>query len=371
MARRKRSDETNSGMATAGCTATAKPFAESTQYYIAGDLLDDFVFVNKRIPLLVAGVTEENFDAVRARLSDLYGEHKTVCVCNESGVRECALSQLPRGDYEYLRFGGKRLTARRRFDFSDLVEIMEGLRGEGGCEWDRAQTHESIRINLIEEAYELVDAIDSRSRDMMLEEAGDVLLQAVFHTQIARDEGDFGYGDMLTALCRKLLDRHTHIFGGNHADNAEQALGFWNAAKQNEKKYTSSADAMNRVPRNLPALLYAEKIQKIAKKSGYDFETVGDAAGKVDEELRELLAAPADKRVEEAGDLLFAAVNAVRLLGVEPEMALRAASEKFERRFAAAEQLAADKGKKLADCTTDELEELWQAAKKSEKDADR
>lgn len=371
MSHNRSANGTDAGLCADGCATAARPFAESTQYYLASDLLNDFVFVNKRIPLLVADVTADNFDAVRARLSDLYGEHKTVCVCDEGGVREYALSQLPKGDYDYLRFGGKRLTARRRFDFSDLVEIMEGLRAEGGCEWDRAQTHESIRINLIEEAYELVDAIDSRSRDMMLEEAGDVLLQAVFHTQIAKDEGDFGYGDMLTALCRKLLDRHTHIFGGNHADNAEQALGFWNAAKQKEKKYASFADAMSRVPRNLPALLYAEKIQKIAKKSGYDFENAKHAAGKVGEELDELLSAPTEDRVDEAGDLLFAAVNVVRLLGVEPEMALRAAAEKFERRFARAEQLAVDKGKKLADCDAEELDELWETAKKAEKEADR
>ena len=223
--------------------------SESVQFYIAGDILAGYVFVNKRVPLVVTGVTADNFEAVRARLSDLYGDHKTVCTASsEGGVRECALSQLPPGDYEYLRFGGKRLTARRRFDFSDLVEIMMALRAEGGCEWDRAQTHESIRINLIEEAYELVDAIDKGSREMMLEEAGDVLLQAVFHTQIALDNGEFGYSDMLTALCRKLLDRHTHIFGSNHAENAEQALGFWTEAKKKEKKYSSDADAMSRVP---------------------------------------------------------------------------------------------------------------------------
>ena len=253
--------------------------SESVQFYIAGDILAGYVFVNKRVPLVVTGVTAENFEAVRARLSDLYGDHKTVCTASsEGGVRECALSQLPPGDYEYLRFGGKRLTARRRFDFSDLVEIMMALRAEGGCEWDRAQTHESIRINLIEEAYELVDAIDKGSREMMLEEAGDVLLQAVFHTQIALDNSEFGYSDMLTALCRKLLDRHTHIFGSNHAENAEQALGFWTEAKKKEKKYSSDADAMSRVPRCLPALLFAEKVQKIASRSGYDWKDAASAA---------------------------------------------------------------------------------------------
>lgn len=346
--------------------------SESVQFYIAGDILAGYVFVNKRVPLVVTGVTAENFEAVRARLSDLYGDHKTVCTASsEGGVRECALSQLPPGDYEYLRFGGKRLTARRRFDFSDLVEIMMALRAEGGCEWDRAQTHESIRINLIEEAYELVDAIDKGSREMMLEEAGDVLLQAVFHTQIALDSGEFGYSDMLTALCRKLLDRHTHIFGSNHAENAEQALGFWTEAKKKEKKYSSDADAMSRVPRCLPALLFAEKVQKIASRSGYDWKDAASAAEKVKEELGELLSAGKDERLEEAGDLLFAAVNAVRLSGVEPETALRAAADKFERRFAAAEKLAANDGKKLSDCTAAELDEIWNAVKKTEKDTDR
>ena len=342
----------------------------SEQFYIARDLVE-CADVNKRIPLGVACTDARERAVVEEKLRSLYGGEQMARVFSGEGlIGEFPLSSLPE-EWESLRIDGIPLTERKRFDFSDLVEIMEGLRAEGGCEWDRAQTHESIRINLIEEAYELVDAIDSRSRDMMLEEAGDVLLQAVFHTQIAKDEGDFGYGDMLTALCRKLLDRHTHIFGGNHADNAEQALGFWNAAKQKEKKYASSADAMSRVPRNLPALLYAEKIQKIAKKSGYDFENAKHAAGKVGEELDELLSAPTEDRVDEAGDLLFAAVNVVRLLGVEPEMALRAAAEKFERRFARAEQLAADKGKKLADCDAEELDELWETAKKAEKEADR
>ena len=344
---------------------------ESKQVYIPQDLILPAVSVNKRIPLIVKNVTASDIPALKTKLAAVYGEAKNVTALRGDEVLFFEVSTLPCEDFDKLVLDGEKLTEHAKFDFSDLQEIMARLRGEGGCEWDRAQTHESIRINLIEEAYELVDAIDSRSRDMMLEEAGDVLLQAVFHTQIAKDEGDFGYGDMLTALCRKLLDRHTHIFGGNHADNAEQALGFWNAAKQKEKKYASSADAMSRVPRNLPALLYAEKIQKIAKKSGYDFENAKHAAGKVGEELDELLSAPTEDRVDEAGDLLFAAVNVVRLLGVEPEMALRAAAEKFERRFARAEQLAADKGKKLADCDADELDELWGTAKKAEKETDR
>ena len=193
-------------------------------------------------------------------------------------------------------------------------------------------------------------------------------MQAVFHTQIAKESGEFGYSDMLTMLCRKLLDRHTHIFGENHADNAEQALGFWNEAKKKEKKYVSNTDAMDRVPKNLPALLYAEKVQKIAKRAGFDWSTPDPAAGKVREELAEFLTADAAHLVEEGGDLLFAAVNLLRLKGVEAENALREASVKFFARFAAVEREVKARGKEMTDCDLAELDEIWEEVKRAEKE---
>ena len=339
----------------------------SEQFYTAEDILPECVAVNKRVPLRVRVTSPSEAAAVAARLADMYGEDERA-LATVNGVRtEVALKDLP-SDVSEIYIDAKPLTERGRFDFSDLCEIMARLRGEGGCEWDRAQDHKSIRINLIEEAYELVDAIDGGDVHGMTEESGDVLMQAVFHTQIAKESGEFGYSDMLTMLCRKLLDRHTHIFGENHADNAEQALGFWNEAKKKEKKYVSNTDAMDRVPKNLPALLYAEKVQKIAKRAGFDWSTPDPAADKVREELAEFLTADAAHLVEEGGDLLFAAVNLLRLKGVEAENALREASVKFFARFAAVERAVKARGKEMTDCDLAELDEIWEEVKRAEKE---
>lgn len=331
---------------------------------------EDFVFissVNKRVPLILRGVDSLLLNAVKRHIADLYGEGKTVYIfatMDGDGI-PCLVDDIQKG-FDYGILLEERLTERKRFDFSDLVEIMKRLRADDGCEWDKAQTHESIRINLIEEAYELVEAIDCKNADMMLEETGDVLLQSVFHTEIAESEGDFNFTDMLTALCRKLLDRHTHIFGENHANNAEEALAFWTAAKKKEKHYENLSDAMNRVPKNLPALLYAEKIQKIAKKGGFDWDDVQGPADKVGEELGELLNAPKETRTEEAGDLLFAVCNVLRYYKIDPEMALHGANIKFYNRFKTVEALATKDGKQMTDYTLDELDEFWAQAKQKE-----
>ena len=374
----------------------AAEHAASRQIYIAKDILPGCVYVNKRVPLTVCGVEESERDAVRARLVSLYGGETVAEAFAGGKCLECALSDLP-GDFESVDIPAQSLTERKRFDFSDLHEIMARLRGEGGCEWDRAQDHGSIRINLIEEAYELVDAIDHADVAGMLEESGDILMQAVFHAQIAEEAGEFDYGDMVTGLCRKLLDRHTHIFGANHADNAEQALGFWNEAKKKEKKYTSNTDAMDRVPqalgfwneakkkekkytsntdamdrvpKNLPALLYAEKVQKVAKRAGFDWSDYAPAAEKVKEELDEFLAADAAHMTEEGGDLLFAAVNLLRLKKVEAENALREASAKFFRRFGAVEEAVKARGKEMTELSLEELDKIWNEVKSSEKEVE-
>ena len=342
----------------------------SGQIYIANDFLPVCVDVNKRIALIVVDVTENLVGDVSDRLVSLYGKDKPVKAVVRGKEVECTASDLPVGGADMLVLCGEKLTEHGKFDFSDLKEIMAKLRGEGGCEWDRVQTHESIRINLIEEAYELVEAIDCADKAMMLEESGDVLMQAVFHTQIAAEEGDFDFSDMLTALCRKLLDRHTHIFGDNHAENAEQALDFWNEAKKKEKKYKSASDAMDRVPKNLPSLLYAEKIQKIARKNGFDWKDVSPAAEKVREELEELLSAPLERRSEEGGDLLFAVVNVLRIMKTEAETALREANAKFFARFSEVERRVSERGRQMTDCTLEELDGIWNEVKADEGEPD-
>lgn len=339
----------------------------SRQIYIAEDILPGYVAVNKRVPLAVIGVSPERCGTVKERLISLYGAETPANVACGGKCVYVTLAELP-ARFESVELDAQKLTERKRFDFSDLNEIMARLRGEGGCEWDRAQDHKSIRINLIEEAYELVEAIDRADVAGMLEESGDILMQAVFHAQIAEEAGEFGYGDMLTGLCRKLLDRHTHIFGENHADNAEQALGFWNEAKKKEKKYSSHTDAMDRVPKNLPALLYAEKVQKVAKRAGFDWADFRPAAEKVKEELDEFLTADGAHLVEEGGDLLFAAVNLLRLKKVEAENALREASAKFFRRFAAVEDAVKAQGKDMNELPLEVLDKIWEEVKVSEKE---
>ena len=330
----------------------------SYQCYIVRDFLST-LFFNKRIPLVIVGGSD--VDAVKRKLLDTYGNVEVTLVGKDE--RRCKVQDID-GDYDKIIVDGVPLIEAERFDFADFVQIMKRLRADDGCEWDRAQTHESIRINLIEEAYELLEAIDAKDNDMMKEECGDVLMQAIFHTEIAEKEGDFDYCDMLTALCRKLIDRHTHIFGTNHANTPEEALAFWNEAKKKEKKYSSYADAMDKVPKNLPSLLYAEKLQKRAKKSGFDWPSVDGALEKVVEELEELKSANPENRVEEAGDLLFAVVNVLRFYKIDPEMALHDASIKFFRRFEIVERLANERGIDMPSTSIDELDKLWEEAKR-------
>ena len=336
----------------------------SYQRYIAADFLST-VFFNKRIPLVLDGVDRENVESVREKLLDVYGDIE-LTIEKDDKDSAVLVSQLE-GDVDVVIAPSIAIVDCKRFDFSDLQQIMHRLRADDGCEWDRAQTHESIRINLIEEAYELVDAIDAKNAEMMREECGDVLMQAVFHAEIAQKNGEFGYMDMLTALCRKLIDRHTHIFGSNHASNADEALGFWEAAKKKEKHYKSASDQMDRVPKNLPALLYAEKIQKYAKKVGFDWDDVEGAYQKIAEETQELKTADAEHRKEEGGDLLFAVVNALRFYKVDPEIALMEANRKFMRRFAAVENEVKASGREMKDCSLDQLDAIWNKVKEQEK----
>lgn len=337
----------------------------SYQRYSASDFLKT-LSINKRISLIVTGVDDGNVEEVKTKLLNVFGDVNVTLVSD--GEKTLPVSSLIGGNVApTLYIEGREFLDCKRFDFYDFVEILKRLRRDDGCEWDKAQTHESIRINLIEEAYELLEGIDMKNADMMKEECGDVLLQAIFHTEIAEKDGEFDYNDMFTNLCRKLIDRHTHIFGINHADNPEQALVFWTEAKKKEKKYSSNADAMDRVPKNMPSLLYAEKVQKIARKSGFDWDSPSDAIVKLQEEIKELQEASDGERAEEAGDLLFAAVNVVRLYKIECEIALREASKKFLRRFEGVEKLTVNDGKDMRDYTLEELDKFWEIVKQQEK----
>ena len=252
-------------------------------------------------------------------------------------------------------------------DISRLVEIMAALRNpDGGCAWDLEQDYMSIRNYTIEEAYEVADAIARNDMAELRGELGDLLLQVVFHARMAEEAGHFALDDVAAAIVAKLEARHPHIFGGENPAAARRER--WEAIKAEERAAKGASSAMDGVAAALPALLRADKLQRRAARDGFDWPDAEGPAAKLAEEIAELAAAEdAADQFEEAGDLLFAAVNLVRRHDVAPEDALRAANAKFERRFRAMEALAAERGRRFGDLSLDEQEALWQAVKRAEK----
>ena len=258
---------------------------------------------------------------------------------------------------------------KKKYTFSDLVRVMEKLRSPEGCPWDRKQTHKSLLKYLIEEAYEVVDAVLKKDDRELQEELGDLLLQAVFHSQIARERGAFTIEDVIDGITRKLIFRHPHVFGDRKdIETAEDVTREWEKLKEKEGKKRESI--LDGIPSSLPALERAYKLQKRAEKAGFDWENFRGIKEKMIEELgeieKELQKKNREKLEEEVGDLLFMAVNLSRFLGIHPEVALRKANEKFERRFRYMEKRAKEKGKELKDMKLEEMEELWQEAKRRE-----
>ena len=249
------------------------------------------------------------------------------------------------------------------YTFYDLVEIMKILRGEGGCPWDREQTHMSIRKNLIEETYEVVEAIDNDDPVLMCEELGDLILQAVFHAQMSAEEGRFDINDVCNGICEKLIVRHPHIFSDAVADTSYEVLKNWDAIKQQTKHQKTVTEKLNAIPPSLPALMRACKAGEKAAKVGFDFPTPGDAMKKVYEEAREVETADSDAVSEEIGDLLFAAVNVARKHGVDPEEALYRATDKFIGRFSAVEKAASESGRRMEELSMAELDGIWDGVK--------
>ena len=244
----------------------------------------------------------------------------------------------------------------------DPIRIMELLRSPGGCPWDQAQTHRSIRDNMLEEAYEAADAVDRGDMDNLKEELGDVLLQVVFHARMAQEAGCFTFDDVVDGICRKLVFRHPHVFGTAEAADPDGALSAWDARKRAEKGQKTAADSLDSVARALPALTRAAKLQSKAAKAGFDWRDPAPAMDKLAEELEEFQTAVREGSnvEEELGDLLFSAVKAGRFAGVDGETALEKACEKFIRRFRRVEELAPGPLDRL---DVPALEALWDRAK--------
>ena len=258
------------------------------------------------------------------------------------------------------------------YDFDEFRSVIKALRHpETGCPWDRVQTHETLIPCLIEETYEVIEGIriwqNSADAENFCEELGDLLLQVVMQSQIASEEGLFTLDDVINNVCDKMYRRHPHVFGDVKAENAEQALSSWDAAKMKSKSQTTYSDAMRSISKALPALMRSEKIQKKASKVGFDWDNALGAMTKLTEECNELNVAIAlgnsKNQLEEVGDVLFTVVNVARFLDIDSEYALELACEKFITRFAMVEQLAQERGINMSAATLTQLDSLWEEVK--------
>jgi len=272
--------------------------------------------------------------------------------------------------------------------FESLVAVQEKLRAPEGCPWDREQTHESLRTYLIEEAYEVLEALESGNDARFAEEMGDLLLQIVFHSQIAQENGRFTISDVIREIHDKMVRRHPHVFGETHAKNSAEVLRNWEQIKSEERlskaanpgnhagsKSARAASLLDGVSRALPATLEGFQLTRKASRIGFDWENAAGIFEKMDEEtteLRNALSVGEPRKVEEElGDLLFATVNLARFLKVDPEIALKKASAKFSRRFRSMENLAREGGREFKNLSREEMEALWNLAKGTEQKMER
>lgn len=255
--------------------------------------------------------------------------------------------------------------------FDQLVQVVAALRGENGCPWDKAQTHETLKSDLIEETYEVIEAIDAKSPDKLQEELGDLLMNVMLHTQIAKDQGDFSINEVVRSITDKLIRRHPHVFGNVDAKDTETVLQNWEAIKRSEPGYEDRKSVLDGVPAALPSLLRAQKIQNRAARVGFDWDSVADVLPKLEEEIEEIKASVKKgdtAEIEmEIGDLLFSVVNLCRFLDLQAEEALRQAVRKFTARFQQMEETLEERGKTFKDYDLAGLDLIWEEAKRKEK----
>lgn len=311
-------------------------------------------------------------------LSEVYGDDFNIWVIHSAGIEgEEKVNNIPIYQLDRIEEVGHLTSVyipkieekdRKVFDFNDLIGIMKMLRSENGCPWDLEQTHKSIRQSVIEEAYEVVNAIDNDDIDNLIEELGDLLLQIIFHCQIAYDEGEFNLIEVTSALANKLIYRHPHIFLEKNVDNSKEVVYNWNKLKDSKRGYKDLTEKLKDLP-NLPGLLKSSKIQDRAADIGFDWEDIQGPLDKIVEEYHEVLDAMnqfghGDERVEEElGDLLFALVNLSRFLNVNPEVAINRTNNKFIKRIEIMELEAKKMGKGLDEMNLHQMDALWNQAK--------
>ena len=256
---------------------------------------------------------------------------------------------------------------KEKYGISDLLEIMQILRSDEGCPWDRVQTHKSIRKDMIEEAYEVCEAIDLEDGALLKEELGDVLLQVIHHARIEEEKGNFDFGDVCDGICKKLILRHPHVFSDTQVSSTGEVLDNWDKIKQESKGQTTFTETLESVPKTFPAMMRAQKVRKRAAKSGFDYPDIYWAMGDLESEVDELQNAleEEDPRqcFDELGDVMFCAVNMARFLKIDAEECLNESTKKFIRRFAKLEKLAVEQGVDMNECSMPQLEALWKQAK--------
>ncbi|TCS88013.1 tetrapyrrole methylase family protein/MazG family protein [Keratinibaculum paraultunense] len=318
---------------------------------------------------------------IKLVLSQVYGDEYRIYLINSAGVEDeeeiynIYIYELDRmnniGPLTSIYIPKVDKITKKIYDIADIVDTMELLRSDKGCPWDREQTHKSIRECVIEEAYEVVDAIDREDIDGLIEELGDLLLQVVFHCQIAMEEGEFNLFDVTTELNKKLIYRHPHVFGEKTVEKFDEVVYNWNKLKFKDRNIKTYTDTLMDVPK-IPSLMRSYKVQKRARDIGFDWEDVEGALDKVKEEYYEVIESikntnikggDVDKVEEELGDLLFAVVNVCRFLEVNPEVALNKCINKFIDRFSIMETKSKQIGKNLKDMTLEEMDKLWNEAK--------
>jgi len=333
--------------------------------------------LDKRIGTIITQVYNQLIASeVKIKLLEQYNDETEIYYVRAAGIKEQeSIRKIPlfeldmQEDIDYLTSIYIPKDLKNKKDFNDFLEIIEILRSGDGCPWDREQTHKSLEKALIEESYEVIDAIDKEDDNSLIEELGDVLLQVVFHASIGKEDGYFDISDVIEGICNKMISRHPHVFkNSSELNSSEEVLAKWDELKKKEKGYSSLTEEMRGITKGLPALLRAHKVQEKAKKVGFDFNDVSFAINKVKEELKEVIDVynieNMEKIKEEIGDLLFSCVNVARFLKVDEEIALNYTIDKFIKRFEYIERVAKEKDVELTNMNINEMNKFWENSKK-------
>ncbi|ACA46010.1 nucleoside triphosphate pyrophosphohydrolase [Clostridium botulinum] len=331
--------------------------------------------MDKRIGTIITQVYDKFIASeVKLNLMNYYKDDTEIFFVRAAGIegleeiRKIPLYELDRQhNIDHLTSVYIPKVPNNNYDFMDLLDIMDKLRGEDGCPWDREQTHVSLKKYLIEESYEVIEAIDNKDVDMLIEELGDVLLQVVFHSQIGKEDGFFEIKDVIQSICDKMINRHPHVFSDLEINSSSEVLENWDKIKSKEQGTETYTDSIRHIAKTLPALMRADKVQKKASKVGFDWDNIKDAMKKIIEEYKEIEDVYKSKNkvkiLEEIGDLLFSVVNVARFLDIDPENALNYSIDKFINRFQYIEDEAISMGRQLDNMSLEEMDKLWKEAK--------